>query len=87
MGVKSPSHHRPSAAALIKRSGRLSVDRGRIQANPNVLTETSWPETQKKLSEMMSRLLARTARRSAKRCPAPDAPAPLHRAVAMARIS
>ncbi len=23
MGVKSPSHHRPSAAALIKRSGRL----------------------------------------------------------------
>ncbi len=28
MGVKSPSHHRPSAAALIKRSGRLSVDRG-----------------------------------------------------------
>ena len=25
MGVKSPSFHRPSAAALIKRSGRLSV--------------------------------------------------------------
>ena len=61
MGVKSVSHHRPSAAALIKRSGRLSMDRGRIQSNQNVLTDEAWPETQKKLDEMMSRLLARTA--------------------------
>jgi len=60
MGVKSPSHHRPSAAALIKRTGRLSVDRGRIQVGKNVLTDTSWPETQKKLDDAMSRLLTRT---------------------------
>ena len=61
MGVKSPSHHRPSAAALIKRTGRLSVDRGRIQLGQNVLTDTGWPETQKKLDDAMSRLLTRTA--------------------------
>jgi len=61
MGVKSPSHHRPSAAALIKRTGRLSVDRSRIQVGQNVLTETTWPETQKKLDDAMSRLLTRTA--------------------------
>jgi tetratricopeptide (TPR) repeat protein len=61
MGVKSPSHHRPSAAALIKRTGRLSVDRSRIQVEQNVLTETSWPVTQKKLDDAMSRLLTRTA--------------------------
>jgi tetratricopeptide (TPR) repeat protein len=61
MGVKSPSHHRPSAAALIKRTGRLSVDRSRIQANPSVLTDTSWLEVQKKLDDAMSRLLTRTS--------------------------
>jgi tetratricopeptide (TPR) repeat protein len=61
MGVKSPTHHRPSAAALIKRSGRLSVDRGRIQIGQSALTETNWPEAQKKLDDAMSRLLTRTA--------------------------
>lgn len=61
MGVKSPSHHRPSAAALIKRTGRLSVDRSRLQVGQNVLTETAWPLTQKKLDDAMSRLLTRTA--------------------------
>jgi len=61
MGVKSPSHHRPSAAALIKRTGRLSVDRSRIQVGQNILTETTWPVTQKKLDDAMSRLLTRTA--------------------------
>jgi tetratricopeptide (TPR) repeat protein len=61
MGVKSPSHHRPSAAALIKRTGRLSVDRSRIQVGQNVLTETTWPVTQKKLDDAMTRLLTRTA--------------------------
>ncbi|HUB67866.1 MAG TPA: tetratricopeptide repeat protein [Candidatus Methylacidiphilales bacterium] len=61
MGVKSPTYHRPSVAALIKRSGRLSVDRGRIQVDQNILAETNWPETQKKLDEAMSRLLNRTA--------------------------
>ena len=61
MGVKSPSHHRPSAAALIKRTGRLSVDRSRLQVGQNVLTETSWPVTQKKLDDAMGRLLTRTA--------------------------
>ena len=61
MGVKSPSHHRPSAAALIKRTGRLSVDRGRIQVGQNNIADTTWPETQKKLDDAMSRLLARAA--------------------------
>lgn len=61
MGVKSPSHHRPSAASLIKRTGRLSVDRSRIQVGQNVLTDTTWPEAQRKLDEAMSRLLTRTA--------------------------
>jgi tetratricopeptide (TPR) repeat protein len=62
MGVKSPTHHRPSAAALIKRTGRLSVDRSRIQvAAANTPTEVPWPETQKKLDEMMSKLLAQAA--------------------------
>ena len=60
MGVKSPSHHRPSAAALIKRSGRLSVDRSRLQVGPS-MTDTNWPEAQKKLDEAMTRLLTRTA--------------------------
>jgi tetratricopeptide (TPR) repeat protein len=59
MGVKSTSHHRPSAAALIKRSGRLTVDRGRIAASAT--PDNAWPETQKKLDEMMSRLLTRAA--------------------------
>ncbi len=59
MGVKSPTHHRPSASALIKRTGRLTLDRGRIQAPQNASSDTSWPETQKKLDEAMARLLAR----------------------------
>src|SRR6202012_1576009 len=49
MGVKSPSHHRPSAAALIKRSGRLSVDRGRINSSTTHTLNEDWPEVQKKL--------------------------------------
>jgi tetratricopeptide (TPR) repeat protein len=62
MGVKSPSHHRPSAAALIKRTGRLSVDRGRIQVGQTTVNDMSWPETQKKLDETMGKLLALAAR-------------------------
>jgi tetratricopeptide (TPR) repeat protein len=64
MGVKSPSHHRPSAAALIKRTGRLSVDKSKIDpartpSSPTV--DVSWPETQKKLDENNSSLLALAA--------------------------
>jgi tetratricopeptide (TPR) repeat protein len=58
MGVKSPSHHRPSAAALIKRSGRLSVDRGRIKASTTATINHDWPEIQKKLDEKMAGLVA-----------------------------
>jgi tetratricopeptide (TPR) repeat protein len=61
MGVKSPSHHRPSAAALIKRSGRLSVDRGRIKASATSSLTEEWPEIQKKLDEKMSQLLTQAA--------------------------
>ena len=61
MGVKSPTYHRPSAAALLKRTGRLSVDRSRIDVGRNVPEKTKWPETQKKLDDMMSRLLIRVA--------------------------
>ena len=61
MGVKSPSHHRPSAAALIKRSGRLSVDRGRIKASTTSTINRDWPEIQKKLDEKMSQLLTQAA--------------------------
>jgi tetratricopeptide (TPR) repeat protein len=61
MGVKSPSHHRPSAAALIKRSGRLSVDRGRIKASTTSTISHDWPEIQKKLDEKMSQLLTQAA--------------------------
>jgi tetratricopeptide (TPR) repeat protein len=61
MGVKSPSHHRPSAAALIKRSGRLSVDRGRIKASTTSTINQNWPEIQKKLDEKMSQLLVQAA--------------------------
>ncbi len=61
MGVKSPTHHRPSAAALIKRTGRLTVDRSRIQANAGSPSETPWPDAQKKLDETMSRLLTQAA--------------------------
>jgi tetratricopeptide (TPR) repeat protein len=61
MGVKSTSHHRPSAAALIKRTGRLTVDRGRIQVGQSPSLDNTWPETQKKLDEMMTRLLTRAA--------------------------
>ena len=61
MGVKSPSHHRPSAAALIKRSGRLSVDRGRIKASTTSAINQNWPEIQKKLDEKMAHLLTQAA--------------------------
>jgi tetratricopeptide (TPR) repeat protein len=61
MGVKSPSHHRPSAAALIKRSGRLSVDRGRIKTSTTATLSEDWPETQKKLDEKMAQLLTQAA--------------------------
>jgi tetratricopeptide (TPR) repeat protein len=57
MGVKSPSHQRPSVAALIKRTGRLTVDRSRIQLNVNTPKEAPWSDTQKKLDDAMSRLL------------------------------
>ena len=57
MGVKSPSHHRPSAAALIKRSGRLSVDRGRIKASTTATINHDWPEIQKRLDEKMAQLI------------------------------
>jgi len=58
MGVKSPTHHRPSAAALIKRTGRLSVDRSRIEPARPAANVPAWPETQKKLDEKMSALVA-----------------------------
>jgi tetratricopeptide (TPR) repeat protein len=61
MGVKSPTHHRPSAAALIKRSGRLSVDRGRIKTSTTANLTEDWPEVQKKLDEKMSQLLTQAA--------------------------
>jgi tetratricopeptide (TPR) repeat protein len=62
MGVKSPTHQRPSAAALIKRTGRLTVDRGRIQIQTGAGTDaTPWAETQKKLDDLMSRLLTQAA--------------------------
>jgi tetratricopeptide (TPR) repeat protein len=61
MGVKSPSHHRPSAAALIKRSGRLSVDRGRIKASTTSTINQNWPDIQKKLDDKMSQLLQQAA--------------------------
>jgi tetratricopeptide (TPR) repeat protein len=57
MGVKSPTHHRPSAAALIKRSGRLSVDRGRIKASTTATINHDWPEIQKRLDEKMVALI------------------------------
>ena len=61
MGVKSPTHHRPSAAALIKRTGRLTVDRSKIQITPASMAEIPWADTQKKLDDMMSRLLTQSA--------------------------
>jgi tetratricopeptide (TPR) repeat protein len=61
MGVKSPSHHRPSAAALIKRSGRLSVDRGRIRASTTSSINANWPDVQKKLDDKMAQLLTQAA--------------------------
>ena len=62
MGVKSPTHHRPSAAALIKRTGRLSVDRSRIEpVRPPAPDGANWPETQKRLDEKMSALLVLAA--------------------------
>jgi tetratricopeptide (TPR) repeat protein len=61
MGVKSPSHHRPSAAALIKRSGRLSVDRGRIKTSTTSTLMEDWPDVQKKLDEKMAQLLVQAS--------------------------
>jgi len=61
MGVKSPSFHRPSAAALIKRTGRLSVDRGRIKASTTSTINENWPEIQKSLDEKMAQLLTQAA--------------------------
>lgn len=61
MGVKSPTHHRPSAAALIKRSGRLSMERGRIKSSTTSTLNEAWPEIQKNLDEKMSQLLTQAA--------------------------
>ena len=80
MGVKSPSHHRPSAAALIKRSGRLSVDRGRIKASTTAtINHVSWPDIQKKLDDKMAKLahpgraaICETAPRGRCACRAPS---------------
>jgi len=78
MGVKSPSHHRPSAAALIKRSGRLSVDRGRIKASTTATINHDWPEIQKRLDEKMSQLLSQAAAI----CETPPRPMRLPRSIA-----
>jgi tetratricopeptide (TPR) repeat protein len=78
MGVKSPSHHRPSAAALIKRSGRLSVDRGRIKASTTSSINQNWPEIQKKLDEKMASLLTQAATI----CETPPRPMRLPRSIA-----
>ena len=78
MGVKSPSHHRPSAAALIKRSGRLSVDRGRIKASTTAMLNHDWPDIQKKLDEKMSQLLTQAAGI----CETPPRPMRLPRSIA-----
>jgi tetratricopeptide (TPR) repeat protein len=78
MGVKSPSHHRPSAAALIKRSGRLSVDRGRIKASTTSSINQNWPEIQKKLDDKMSALLTQAAAI----CETPPRPMRLPRSIA-----
>ena len=78
MGVKSPSHHRPSAAALIKRSGRLSVDRGRIKASTTSTINQNWPEIQKKLDENMAQLLTQAAAI----CETPPRPMRLPRSIA-----
>jgi len=78
MGVKSPSHHRPSAAALIKRSGRLSVDRGRIKASTTSSINANWPDVQKKLDEKMASLLTQAAAI----CDTPPRPMRLPRSIA-----
>ena len=78
MGVKSPSHHRPSAAALIKRSGRLSVDRGRIKASTTSSINQNWPEIQKKLDDKMSSLLTQAEAI----CETPPRPMRLPRSIA-----
>ncbi|MCE0522504.1 MAG: tetratricopeptide repeat protein [Methylacidiphilales bacterium] len=78
MGVKSPSHHRPSAAALIKRSGRLSVDRSRIKASTTATLNQDWPELQKKLDDKMAQLLAQAAAL----CETPPRPMRLPRSIA-----
>ncbi len=76
--MKSPSHHRPSAAALIKRSGRLSVDRGRIKASTTSSINANWPEVQKKLDEKMSAMLTQAAAI----CDTPPRPMRLPRSIA-----
>jgi tetratricopeptide (TPR) repeat protein len=78
MGVKSPTHHRPSAAALIKRSGRLSVDRGRIKASTTATISHEWPDIQKKLDEKMAQLLTQAAAV----CETPPRPMRLPRSIA-----
>ena len=78
MGVKSPSHHRPSAAALIKRSGRLSVDRGRIKASTTSSINANWPDIQKKLDDKMAQLLTEAATV----CETPPRPMRLPRSIA-----
>jgi len=78
MGVKSPSHHRPSAAALIKRSGRLSVDRGRIKASTTSSINANWPDIQKNLDEKMAQLLTEAA----EVCETPPRPMRLPRSIA-----
>jgi tetratricopeptide (TPR) repeat protein len=78
MGVKSPSHHRPSAAALIKRSGRLSVDRSRIKASTTHMLNEDWPEIQKKLEEKMGQILTQAAAV----CETPPRPMRLPRSIA-----
>ena len=78
MGVKSPSHHRPSAAALIKRSGRLSVDRGRIKASTTSSLNHNWPEVQKKLDDKMAQLLTQAGTI----CDTPPRPMRLPRSIA-----
>jgi tetratricopeptide (TPR) repeat protein len=78
MGVKSPSHHRPSAAALIKRSGRLSVDRSRIKSSTTSSINQNWPETQKKLDDKMAELLTQAAAI----CETPPRPMRLPRSIA-----
>ena len=86
MGVKSPSHHRPSAAALIKRTGRLSVDRSRIEPARTPASETVVARDAEAAGRKNDR--AGRARRAGLRDrAAAHAPAALHRALPVARVS